>query len=128
MPQNEHEWLQIAREFEIKWQFPHCLGAIDGKHIKIQSPINIGSEFYNYKHNFSIILLAVADSDYNFLFADVGTHGRMSDGGFLMIACFITKYMDLIPFFRKTLLYLIDIFLCPMYLWQMELLHYLKGS
>ncbi|CAK1582633.1 unnamed protein product [Parnassius mnemosyne] len=81
MPQNEHEWLEIAREFEIKWQFPHCLGAIDGKHIKIQSPINSGSEFYNYKHNFSIILLAVADSDYNFLFADVGTHGRMSDGG-----------------------------------------------
>lgn len=74
MPQNEHGWLKIAREFEIKWQFPHCLGAIDGKQIKIQSPIN-------YKHNFSIILLAVADSDYNFLFADVGTHGRMSDGG-----------------------------------------------
>lgn len=81
MPQSEQEWLEVARGFETKWQFPHCLGAIDGKHVKIQSPINSGSEFYNYKHNFSIILLAVADSDYNFLFADVGTHGRMSDGG-----------------------------------------------
>lgn len=26
-------------------------------------------------------MLAVAHSDYNFLFAEIGTHGRMSDGG-----------------------------------------------
>ncbi|CAH1969962.1 unnamed protein product [Acanthoscelides obtectus] len=78
---NDQGWLEVARGFETKWQFPHCLGAIDGKHIKIESAINSGSEFYNYKHNFSIILLAVADSEFNFLFADVGTHGRMNDAG-----------------------------------------------
>ncbi|CAH1999327.1 unnamed protein product [Acanthoscelides obtectus] len=81
MPPNDQGWLEVARGFETKWQFPHCLGAIDGKHIKIESPINSGSEFYNYKHNFSIILLAVADSEYNFSFADVRTHGRMNDAG-----------------------------------------------
>ncbi|CAH1989367.1 unnamed protein product [Acanthoscelides obtectus] len=99
MPQNDQGWLEVARGFETKWKCPHCLGAIDGKHIKIESPINSGSEFYNYKHNFSIILLAVAD----FYFADVGTHGRMNDAGVFNDT--ITKYMVPIPIFRKTLLY-----------------------
>lgn len=81
MPTTNDEWLVVAQGFENTWQFPHCLGAMDGKHVKLQAPINSGSEFFNYKHNFSIILLALADSDYNFLFADIGTHGRMSDGG-----------------------------------------------
>lgn len=81
MPATRKEWLVVANGFENTWQFPHCLGALDGKHVKLQAPISSGSEFFNYKHNFSIILLALADSEYNFLFADIGTHGRMSDGG-----------------------------------------------
>lgn len=35
-PINEESWLRIANEFERKWNFPHCIGAIDGKHIVIQ--------------------------------------------------------------------------------------------
>ncbi|KAJ8929350.1 hypothetical protein NQ314_017969 [Rhamnusium bicolor] len=48
MPTTSDEWLKGAKGFEDKWQFPHCLGALDGKHV---------------------------------LFADIGCHGRMSDGG-----------------------------------------------
>lgn len=81
MPATKEAWLEVAKGFENTWQFPHCLGALDGKYVTLQAPVNSGSEFFTYKHDFSIILLAVADSDYNFLFADIGTHGRMSDGG-----------------------------------------------
>lgn len=32
----EENWLRIANDFATKWNFPHCIGAIDGKHIIIQ--------------------------------------------------------------------------------------------
>jgi len=30
------EWLYIAKNFEEKWNFNHCIGAIDGKHVIIE--------------------------------------------------------------------------------------------
>lgn len=81
IPSSPTAWLEIADAFETLWNFPHCVGAIDGKHILLQNPINSGSDFFNYKSQFSIVLLAVVDGNYNFLFADVGCQGRISDGG-----------------------------------------------
>ncbi|CAH1973662.1 unnamed protein product [Acanthoscelides obtectus] len=81
VPSTTEEWLQISAEFERKWQFPHTIGAIDGKHVVLQAPINSGTEYYNYKHFFSIVLFALVDADYNFIYADVGCQGRISDGG-----------------------------------------------
>lgn len=94
LPKNSEEWLIVANGFKNAWQFPHCLGALDGKHIKLQAPINSGSEYFNYKNSFSIILLGLADSDCNFLFADIGTHGRMSDGGVFYDSLIYTKIQE----------------------------------
>ena len=80
MPNSAEEWLQISDKFEQKWNFPHVIGAIDCKHINIQAPINSATEYYNYKGFFSIILIGVVDANYNFIFADVGCQGRISDG------------------------------------------------
>lgn len=35
-PLTTPDWLKIASDFEKNWQFPHCIGAIDGKHIQIK--------------------------------------------------------------------------------------------
>ncbi len=47
----------------------------------MQAPIQNGSTFYNYKSFFSIVLMALVDANYNFIFVDIGAQGGISDGG-----------------------------------------------
>ena len=39
-PSSKEKWLNILARFEDTWNFPHCIGAIDGKNIKIKCPKN----------------------------------------------------------------------------------------
>lgn len=81
MPSSPREWKNVSQQFQMFWNFPHCIGALDGKHVSLQCPIKSGSNYYNYKSFHSIVLFALADAEYNFLFVDVGCEGRISDGG-----------------------------------------------
>ena len=47
----------------------------------IRPPPNSESYYFNYKHSFSIVLLAVVDADYKFTYVDIGCNGHISDGG-----------------------------------------------
>uniref|UniRef100_A0A1X7TWB2 DDE Tnp4 domain-containing protein n=1 Tax=Amphimedon queenslandica TaxID=400682 RepID=A0A1X7TWB2_AMPQE len=78
VPTTTSKWKEIATGFETYWQFPHCIGALDGKHIVIRPPPNSGSYYFNYKHTFSIVLLALVDADYKFTYVNIGCNGRNS--------------------------------------------------
>lgn len=75
----EDRWSSICEGFETKTNFPNCIGAIDGKHIRCIKPSLSGSLYFNYKHYFSFVLLAIADASYNFIYIDVGAPGKDSD-------------------------------------------------
>lgn len=72
-------WQEIANGFWKKTQFPNCVGALDGKHIRIQMPPGSGSQYFNYKKYFSLVLMAICDSNYKFVAVDIGAYGRTAD-------------------------------------------------
>ncbi|CAH1381998.1 unnamed protein product [Tenebrio molitor] len=63
-PPKLDDFVEMAREFERRWNFPYCIGALDGKHVIIQCPYNTGSEYFDYKKSFSLVLTATCDAGY----------------------------------------------------------------
>ena len=54
------------------WNFPNCLGAIDGKLVHVQRPVKCGAQYFNYKRTFSVNVMAVVDAHYRFMYVVVG--------------------------------------------------------
>ena len=77
----EADLKKISNNFWNKWQFPNCIGCVDGKHIRIKKPQKSGSMYFCYKNFFSISLLAVTDANYRFIMVDVGSYGKENDAG-----------------------------------------------
>lgn len=50
-----------------------------------------GSLFYNYKNYFSIVLLAIVDVNYKFIYIDVGAFGKEAD----------STIFEKTPFYKK---------------------------
>lgn len=69
----------IASHFEKNANFSLCIIGVDRKHVRINCRIRSDSMFINYKDYFSVVLLAVAESEYCFEYVDVGSFGKDCD-------------------------------------------------
>ncbi|XP_065315909.1 mediator of RNA polymerase II transcription subunit 19-like isoform X1 [Gordionus sp. m RMFG-2023] len=95
------DWERISQDFLLHSGFPNCFGALDGKHIYIKCPPNSGSQYFCYKHRFTLVLLALTDINRKFLYIDVGAYGKQSDGGVFKISSLyreiVNQTLDLPP-------------------------------
>ena len=66
----------ITKQFDKRWNFPHCFGAMEGKHIAIHKR---DCFYLNYKDTYSILSLAVAGPGCESLFT--GFDVSYNDGG-----------------------------------------------
>jgi hypothetical protein len=88
MPEKtECDWVNIAKDFYRKTQFPSCTGTVEGKHIRRKMPTGSVSLLYeyNYKHFLSVLLLALVDANYCFIAVGVGKVGKPRDSNVLRI-------------------------------------------
>ena len=69
----------MVDKFKTRWIVPHALGALDGKHIAMKESKKYGSDYYNYKGCFSLVLLALVEAEYRFFWVDVWSSGSLSD-------------------------------------------------
>lgn len=90
-PTTEEEWTTIAEGFEKRWNFPNCVGAVDGKHVQIIPPPGSGAYYYNYKGYNSLVLMAICNANYEFIMCDFGINDRISDGGVIAHTKFYKK-------------------------------------
>ena len=80
-PELKKNGFMYQSNLKTSGNFHNCLGALDGKHIKLRQPINSGSFYFNYKHFYSVVLMDLVDAKYKFLYVDIGCTGRVSDEG-----------------------------------------------
>lgn len=72
----------------------YCLKGLDGRNTRMwqeacwSTLIYYSPPFPCFQGTYSIVLLAVVDSDYKFVVVDVGAYGKQSDGGVLQNSVF----------------------------------------
>ena len=82
MPETKEDFERKILDMEELWQFPSCWGAIDGCHIPIKCPsggLQASKEFHNFKNFYSVVLMAIVDSNYRFVWASCGFPGNSHD-------------------------------------------------
>ena len=76
---NADSLMDIARNFYLLWDIPHCTGALDVRQIRIKNAAHAGTLYFNYKKFYAIALQALADARYKFITIHVGGFGSQHD-------------------------------------------------
>ena len=106
LPRNSDNLIETMTDFEQQWQFPCCFGAVDGCHLPIKCPnggLESAKEYHNFKNFFSIVLMAIVDSKYRFIWASSGYPGNSHDATIFQSTMLYSKILNqsLIPCYSK---------------------------
>lgn len=82
------DWRSMAEEFEQRWNFPLCCGAVGGKYVQMEALPSSGSQVNSFEVDSSFVVLVVVDARYRFRVVDVGRYGKTSDGRILASSTF----------------------------------------
>lgn len=97
IPSSKEHWRAIGNHYGSRWNFYNCLGALAGRHVRIECPLRSGSMYYNLKDCNSFALMALVDARLRFIWIDVGTHGRAIDES-IWNHCTLKAHNDLLDF------------------------------
>ena len=61
-PPTEEIFTEISKDFNIRWNFPHCIERIDAYRVRIHCPPNCVSQYFKYRQCHSIVLQTVEDA------------------------------------------------------------------
>ncbi|XP_065067513.1 uncharacterized protein LOC135693062 [Rhopilema esculentum] len=97
MPKTEDEFQSKISDMEELWQFPCSWAAVDGCHIPIKCPPGGQSsrkEYHNFKNFYSIVLMALVDAKYRFIWGSCGFPGNSHDSIILQSTSLWKKIKD----------------------------------
>ena len=85
---------ELAAAMNTFGKFPNCVGAFDGTHIPIKRPNKYGTDYYNRKGYYSILMQGVCDGIGKFLSVSCGFPGSMHDARMLRMSGFYERVVD----------------------------------
>ncbi|KAJ9514857.1 hypothetical protein QJQ45_028602 [Haematococcus lacustris] len=79
LPRTEADWQATVLEFEHISGLPQIVGALDGSHIRIDQPDNVGHAYYNHKGFQSFVAQGLVNARGKFMDVYAGHPGRTHD-------------------------------------------------
>ena len=57
-PSSDQEIIDTIYDFLVRYDYPMCIGSVDGTHISVKAPVESQVDYFNYKKFHSIVMLA----------------------------------------------------------------------
>ena len=78
-PSSDQEIVDTIHDFLVRYDYPMCIGSVDGTHISVKAPVESQVDYFNYKKFHSIVMLASVNCSLQFTYVNVGAPGRCND-------------------------------------------------
>lgn len=94
LPKTEAEVMEKVNLFSTRYDFPQCLGAVDGTHVEIKQPSDNATDYINRKSRFTINVQACCDCDCLFMDVVVKWPGSVHDARVFTNSSLNTKFKN----------------------------------